>query len=38
MSETIYDLSAARAMALYAQHLTDPDNQNAELADKSTIY
>ncbi len=37
-TETVYDLSAARAMALYAQHLTDPDHQNAELADKSTLY
>jgi len=38
ITETIYDLSAVRAMALYAQHLADPGHQNEQLADKSAIY
>jgi uncharacterized protein YcaQ len=38
MAETIYDFSAARAMALYAQHLARPDPHNAEPADKNAIY
>jgi uncharacterized protein YcaQ len=37
-NESIYDLSAARAMALYAQHLTEPDHQNGELANKNAVY
>jgi hypothetical protein len=37
MTETIYDLSAARAMALYSQQLTGPDPENFRLADRSAI-
>lgn len=38
MTERIYDLSAARAMALAAQQLIEPDRPNTELADKESIY
>ena len=37
-SQTIYELSAARAMALHAQRLTNPNHQVEELADKNSIY
>jgi len=36
-SKPIYDLPAARAMALYAQHLTEPDPKNFRPADRSAI-
>lgn len=38
MTETIYDLSAARAMALSAQQLVEPDDLNSKLTDKEVIY
>jgi uncharacterized protein YcaQ len=38
MTETIYDLSAARAMALYAQQFAEPDQENLEFADQEAIY
>ena len=36
-SEPIYDLPAARAMALHAQRLTEPDHKNSRPADRSAI-
>jgi uncharacterized protein YcaQ len=35
---TIYDLSAARAMALFNQHLVDPDQRPKDLATGGEIY
>jgi uncharacterized protein YcaQ len=38
MTETIYDLSVARAMALFAQQLAEMDDPNTEPADIGAIY
>jgi uncharacterized protein YcaQ len=38
MTETIYDLSAARALALFAQQLTEPDEHNKKPVDKDAIF
>jgi hypothetical protein len=38
MAETIYDLSTARTMALFAQQLIEPDDPNNKPADKDAIF
>ena len=38
MAETIYDLSTARTMALFAQQLIEPDDPNKKPADKDAIF
>jgi uncharacterized protein YcaQ len=38
ISEKVYSLATARTMALYAQNLTAPIQQNAGVADRETIF